>query len=173
MNDSTLMYLQPLTNRYLGALDLGPQYTTQKSAQTITWTFRTPASAEPTTEFRITLIRGLTHQYPNGTNLPLALCDPLWAFFSQYSLPVTSVENPPSPAMVRIYPNPASDFIRIEGQGDMVIRLRNMLGQVVHAAYITDGGTIRLPQLATGVYFAEVRSERAVSHQLVHINRRR
>jgi polyhydroxybutyrate depolymerase len=37
--------------------------------------------------FRVAVIEGATHQYPNGRNHPFVLADELWSFFSQYSLP--------------------------------------------------------------------------------------
>lgn len=35
----------------------------------------------------VAVIEDATHQYPNGTNHPVVMTDPLWPFFSRYSLP--------------------------------------------------------------------------------------
>jgi polyhydroxybutyrate depolymerase len=37
--------------------------------------------------FRVAVIQGATHQYPNGQNHPLAMADVLWPFFRQHRLP--------------------------------------------------------------------------------------
>lgn len=37
--------------------------------------------------FRVAVIEGATHQYPNGRNHPLVMADALWSFFRQHSLP--------------------------------------------------------------------------------------
>jgi len=37
--------------------------------------------------FRVAVIEGATHQYPNGRNHPLVMANVLWTFFSGYSLP--------------------------------------------------------------------------------------
>jgi polyhydroxybutyrate depolymerase len=169
LNDSTLIALQRIINVYLGSFDLSEQHNTTKSAQTITWMFRTPASSEPATEFRFTVLKGVTHEYPNGKNYPITLADPLWTFFSQYSLPVTAVERIALPEVVRVYPNPASEFLVVEGAGVRVVTLRNLLGQTVFSSPASSGGAIRLPRLSPGVYQAVIEGAHSTAFKLVRI----
>jgi hypothetical protein len=37
--------------------------------------------------FKVAVIEGATHQYPNGENHPVMMADWLWSFFSRYGLP--------------------------------------------------------------------------------------
>jgi polyhydroxybutyrate depolymerase len=49
-----------------------------------TWSASRPATANT---YRILVIEGLGHQYPNGTNHPFVAADFLWEFFRTQSLP--------------------------------------------------------------------------------------
>jgi polyhydroxybutyrate depolymerase len=51
-----------------------------------TYTYAT-STVGSTNSFTLVLVEGLEHQYPNGTNHPLTIVNPLWSFFSGQSLP--------------------------------------------------------------------------------------
>jgi polyhydroxybutyrate depolymerase len=170
-NDSTLNMARPYLNRYLGCFDLAWQYSTNALPTAITWIFRTPSSSAPVSEFRFSLIKDLTHQYPNGQNVPLVIATPLWQFFSQYSLPVTSVGSLPVPAREQLYPNPAQDRITISGEGPVTVTIRTLLGSVVHRMQTGGGSSISLPRLAPGAYVAEIDRTGRISHTLLRIVR--
>lgn len=75
--------------RYLPVLQLTDDYTYSSSVvegRTVSrFTFAT-STVGADNEFQIVIVQGLGHQYPNGDNHPIRIVDPLWAFFSRYSL---------------------------------------------------------------------------------------
>jgi hypothetical protein len=78
-----------IVNRYLALLGLEDVYThevMEVSGRTVSrFTYATSTTGADN-RFELAVIEGLYHQYPNGTNHPIAMVDPLWVFFSQYAL---------------------------------------------------------------------------------------
>ncbi|MBL0173586.1 MAG: prolyl oligopeptidase family serine peptidase [Gemmatimonadaceae bacterium] len=67
----------------LGRLGLNSTHTTTSTTSGITFRWTTPTSAG--TEMLFSVIKGQTHEYPNGTNHPLSLASVFWAFFSTHT----------------------------------------------------------------------------------------
>lgn len=62
-----------------------------------------------------------------------------------------------------LYPNPASDVIRIEGiEGIHDIRIFNLMGQVVKTATIQDNEEIHIGELPAGLYLIRIDSQHAI-----------
>lgn len=165
-NDSCMNYIGGMVRRFLGAFNLDTAHVKDSTALSLTYVFTTPASPSlPSSLLTCTLLNGLAHQYPNGRNYPLTAAEYLWEFFKRHTLPLTSASSPPAPATIRIYPNPASTYLVVEGHGEMNIVLRNMLGQVVYSTPAMMGSRISLPRLTPGIYTSEIveRDRRAFS----------
>ena len=64
-------------------LGLSSVYTTTTNAAGVTFHFATPASANA--EMYFWIVKGLSHQYANGTNYPLKYADVFWDFFAKHS----------------------------------------------------------------------------------------
>lgn len=58
--------------------------TLKETANSAFWTFNTPTKGN-TNVYHVHEFKDLTHEYPNGTNYPIAATDLLWPFFSKYS----------------------------------------------------------------------------------------
>ena len=168
-NDTALVYLRVTLQRCLGAFGLTQDYTKTENPLVLTYQFVTPSGQDPTTEFRFSLVNGLEHQYPNGTNVPYAIANPLWDFFKSHPLSITTIEEHSAPSSFGIYPNPASDFLIIEGKGEMDVTLRTILGQSVYSTRVHGGQRIHLPRLTPGTYIAEAVSGRTISHRILRI----
>lgn len=69
----------------LTRLGLSTTHTTTTNAAGITFRYTTPTSAA--TEMNFSIVKGQTHEYPNGTNYPLRAADVFWAFFSPNAKP--------------------------------------------------------------------------------------
>jgi polyhydroxybutyrate depolymerase len=170
-NDSTLMFLSRPIRRFLAVLNLKEEYTRTEVGRTITYIFRTPAvPSDSSAEFRFTLINNMFHVYPNGSNVPIMAADIFWDFFSNYSIPLSAGLSPSSPALVSIYPNPAREFLVIEGTGETMLVVRNILGREVFRSRGMKGAAIRLPQLTKGMYTAEIGSGRQQAMKLLVIH---
>ncbi len=165
-NDTCLLVFDSFLKRYLGVLNLSPAYERDSTALALIYRYTTPAtSGAPPSRLLFALLKGLTHEYPNGVNYPVAATNFLWTFFNQYTLPAgVANERRTTPAMAA-YPNPASGYLVLKGDGVMTVTLTTLLGQRAFSTTATAGQRIELPRLAGGAYVAEITGNggRAVS----------
>ncbi|MCF8448289.1 MAG: T9SS type A sorting domain-containing protein [Taibaiella sp.] len=84
----------------------------------------------------------------------------------------TSVKDIHAPSTINIIPNPARDYVQIQGAKETdVLRLINAMGQVVLTTQITDP-IVRLPQtLANGIYYAIITTSTGQTTAKLVINR--
>lgn len=87
---AALPLFQGILGRYLTALQLAQDYVFEPMSvggkQVARFVFTT-SSAGATNRFEAVVLEDLSHQYPNGTNHPLAAADALWTFFEPQRLP--------------------------------------------------------------------------------------
>ena len=157
-NDTTLMYLSRTINRFLTCENLTPQFTKTEQGRYLNYLFKTPASPEPSYEFHFTLVDDMYHVYPDGSAGLIVAANIFWPFFNQYQLPVKVERTDPVPDRISVYPNPASEYIAVDGIGEMDIAMYSTLGQKVFDAHAEAGTRIQLPKLTHGLYFARIRS---------------
>lgn len=69
----------------LTRLGLNQTHTTTTNAAGITFHYTSPSTAG--TEMYFSIVKGQTHEYPNGINYPLKAVDVFWPFFSSHSKP--------------------------------------------------------------------------------------
>jgi hypothetical protein len=135
----------------------------------MTWSFKTPMPGKSATEFSLSLIDNMTHIYPNGVNYPLTAAQLVWNFFKRNPFPLTSIASPPVPQRLTVFPNPASEYLMLEGRGEATFTLYTLLGQRVFTTQTQRGEAIHLPQLAPGMYRAEAVSGGQVEMTMVNI----
>lgn len=162
LNDTSLAIFQRLINRYLVCLGLSDTYTKNSIPLALTYTFDEPEMTEEASVFRFSLIKGLFHQYPNGENVPYAIADVLWPFFSQYSLILDVDDNSGNVSGdFGIYPIPAGNYIEIRKSSEglnysdgSTIGIYNSLGQCVESIETHGSATqkIDISNLSSGVY---------------------
>ena len=155
LNDSALGVFGGMMRRYVGTFGLSEVYTEIPTPITLTYRFVTPQPGASATEFNFTVIKDMTHMYPNGTNYPISAAQQFWTFFKRNPLVLTDVRDVPAPQRLSVYPNPASHWLVVEGSGDITLNLYSLLGQRVFSTRAARGESIRLPQLARGMYRAE------------------
>jgi hypothetical protein len=72
----------------------------------------------------------------------------------------TSIESLPLEERIQVFPNPASDQVRITGSDRIErIRLTDLTGKTVLDERILPGGTLQLPALTEGVYLLNLHEE--------------
>jgi polyhydroxybutyrate depolymerase len=156
-NDSCLRYFASFTRRYLGAFNLAETYSRDSTALSLTYLFNTPASTgAASSQFSLTLLKDMTHEYPNGTNYPLTAANFFWTFFSSFTLPASVPDLPGDRHRISVYPNPTSDYLFVDGEGEMTLTLRTILGQPVFTTTATSRRRVDLPPLARGVYLVDI-----------------
>ena len=168
-NDSAMMILSNVVNRYLPIFNLAPVYTKTETPGAIIWSYNTPATAAPSSEFRISLIRDMDHQYPNGNNHPAVAANVFWQFFKQFSLPSGVADERSSEGGITIYPNPARTYVTVTGAGTTRIVLRNLIGQPVLEQQTGPGATISIEGLPAGLYIMEMQTPKGVTTRMLRI----
>ena len=72
---------------------------------------------------------------------------------------------------IRLYPNPTSGILNIDGNGLMTISVMNMLGQTVMKTDATDKAVIDLNSYESGIYMVQVKSENGTVTEKVNVLR--
>lgn len=110
--DSILYYYNSVINRVLGCEGLSNNYNKFYSPITNTFVYQTPLAGNPNTIYMFTLMKGLTHEYPNGVNYPLVGADIFWNFFNKTLI----LENSDISTnyILKCYPNPSQNEIYLE-----------------------------------------------------------
>lgn len=160
-NDSILGYLRPVLRRDLGVFGLDTAYTKDSLGRTLTYTFLTAAIPEPTRLMRFTLINNMFHVYPNGNNVPVVAANIFWEFFKASVTPSSVPGGRRPPGVISLYPNPASDYLIVDGEGVVTLTLRTMLGSEALRLEVAGRSRVSLAGLPRGVYFADVGVGRA------------
>lgn len=80
------------------------------------------------------------------------------AFIASLSLPPTSAHSPTTPIKLRVFPNPVSDTLFLEGKGDLqAVSLEDAAGKTVYKGQ--HPSQIEVSNLPAGVYFLKGRYE--------------
>jgi polyhydroxybutyrate depolymerase len=157
-NVSTLVYLTRPLARFVGTFGLSQAFTKDSIRNTLNYRFTTPAGSTPATEFRFTLIDNMFHVYPNGTNNQFVAANFFWDFFSRFTQTSSVPNSPVEQTAITIYPNPASDYLIVDGAADATLTLRTLLGEQVFTSPVGSSGRVALPELPDGIYIADVSS---------------
>lgn len=156
--DSILDYLKPYFVRVLACQGLSDNFTFSQTPLSHTYTFTESRGQEQSKPYIFSLLKGMTHEYPNGVNFPISAPEIFLNFFNQVTSDVNPSGNLPE-ANWSIYPNPAVNELHIIIPGfDPVkgysVMIRDMEGRtVLTKTGIRDRGTtLTLDSLIPGVY---------------------
>jgi len=156
-NDSCMLVFGGIVRLYLQTFNLAESFTKDSTALSLTYLSTTPRSASPpSTLFSFTLLKGLTHEYPNGSNYPIAAATYLWPFFNRYRSAAVPDESDAAAMPMEVYPNPAAGYVMVRGDGRMTVTLSTMLGERVLTATAARESRIDLGELTPGVYIVEI-----------------
>ncbi|MCO6462380.1 MAG: T9SS type A sorting domain-containing protein [Saprospiraceae bacterium] len=110
--DTILAYLKSYFVRVLACQGLTENFTFSETPINHTYSFAESMGQEQSQPFIFTLVKGMTHQYPNGDNFPISAPVLFWNFFNQVTsaIHLTGTANKPD---WKIYPNPASSELYI------------------------------------------------------------
>lgn len=81
------------------------------------------------------------------------------------SLPALPEELKPGPSSIRLFPNPASQFVQLESSQSMdgqPVVIRNYAGQILIQSTVYRGGKIMLNGLNSGIYFVTVGKSKVI-----------
>lgn len=133
--DSILVYLKTPIQRVLGSQGLTNDFIKKETAISHTYTFKTSNGTSTSKPYIFSLLKGMTHEFPNGTNYPVSGPEIFWEFFNQ-AVSVSVPEAVPTFSAFQVYPNPVSSTLNIQGkfisQESITMSIRNILGQVIY-----------------------------------------
>ena len=69
---------------------------------------------------------------------------------------ILGIESYESDDAVMIYPNPATDVINLRGGDIQYVEIYNSVGMKVASKSITDSESIKIDNLASGIYFMRI-----------------
>ncbi|MDP1799844.1 MAG: T9SS type A sorting domain-containing protein [Bacteroidota bacterium] len=105
-----------------------------------------------------------SHSWPGAfpvianTNQDFNASVEIWRFFRQYKLnqfiPNVGVQENSLKNNVKVYPNPATEKLFVEGVSEVKLKVTDLLGKVIIAESITN--TIDVSALPTGIYFLSI-----------------
>ncbi|MEM7187144.1 MAG: T9SS type A sorting domain-containing protein [Bacteroidota bacterium] len=93
--------------------------------------------------------------------VPLTLTDAVIAFQISMCDPSLGVEHP-SEENIRLHPNPASDYVHIDGNGVSQLEIVDALGRTIRRQSIASGSPIFIGDLVPGMYFLRVSGESGI-----------
>ncbi len=112
-NDSCLAYQQNPIENYLGSYGLNSRYSKDSTEYFINYEFTSSLPGRNSAIFKYSIVKDLTHFYPNGNPIPVVGAEEHWKFFNQFRK-ISSVQNFRRINKLEIFPNPTSGILNIQ-----------------------------------------------------------
>ncbi len=173
--DSILNYLKYPLKRVLGTQGLTETFTKTETPYTHTYEFNESQMGQTSKRYLFSLVKDMTHQFPNGTNHPVDGPRIFWNFFKQ-SVTVGNDDKVhlSTTSEILAYPNPSSKQISISIPGSTFHsyqwKLINSSGIVVRTGFANSTSDLILSESETGKGFFvfQVDSEhQVIRHKLI------
>ena len=158
--DSILAYLGVLLNRAIVCQGLTQTFIKKESNITHTYIFNEAQAGMTSKPYLFTLIKDMTHEYPNGANYPLSAPKIFWEFFKQ-SVATGTNEFGNRDAKINIYPNPSDGIFNIEAANVKVERLTIYNSQGIKVEKLDPLASfekIDLSSYPNGIYFIQFKN---------------
>jgi poly(3-hydroxybutyrate) depolymerase len=155
--DSTLIYIKGSITKALLCQGLADNFTRLETSISKVYTWTTCRPGEKCAPYVFMLNKGQTHQFPNGTNHPIDAPKILWEFYNnppQVSLSTYTKVSPYSD-QIKVYPNPATDYIIVSPVRDInfEIEVMGINGQtLIRKLNLSGENKVSLTGLARGTY---------------------
>ncbi|MBK9723043.1 MAG: T9SS type A sorting domain-containing protein [Saprospiraceae bacterium] len=172
--DTILSYLNRPLNAAIVCQGLTQIFTKIETPITHTYKFTESASGELSKPYIFTLVKGMTHEFPNGINSPIDGPKLFWEFF-QSSVLVNIKSNNQDAFTIQIYPNPANESMKVqfyENNLPKEIRLQlfNSLGQLVYSKkqLSTQKLELQKSKFGTGLFILRIEGDhKVITKQIV------
>ncbi len=171
--DSILAYLGVFLNRALACQGLTQTFIKKESNITHTYIFNEAQAGMTSKPYLFTLIKDMTHEYPNGANYPLSAPKIFWEFFRQSV--VTGTEGIGNlNEQILIYPNPSDGKVNIKAGYSKIEAIDICNFQGINIKRFDPGSTNNQLNLSTfpeGIYFIHIKTSKGnVTKKWVKIN---
>jgi polyhydroxybutyrate depolymerase len=158
--DSILSYLKYPLNRALVCQGLSNEFTKTEKDSSHTYRFIKNLPGEISKPYFFTLLKGMTHEYPNGENYPVSAPRIFWEFFKN-SVTVNTEHPRNISNKILALPNPSNDLIEIsipEYHGNYHWNLYDTQGNIRLNGNQANGELVQIKksELGTGLYLFRV-----------------
>ncbi len=161
--DSILGYLNVTITRTLTSMGLKSTFTKNENALTKTYIFKECESGIQCAPYILTLIKGMGHQFPNGTNFPIDAPNLFWQFFNNPPEIITGTQNESEGKLdMTCFPNPSSASITLsfsDKDHERKIKIYNSFGQLIKVIETNEPiYNVLKSDIGSGIFFVEVES---------------
>lgn len=159
--DSILSYLKYPLNRALVCQGLSTEFIKTEKDSSHTYRFTKSLPGEISAPYFFTLLKGMTHEYPNGENYPVSAPRIFWEFFKN-SVTVNTENTTNNSNKILAFPNPSNDLIEIsipEHYESFPWSVFDAFGRLRLKGHQTQGQVIqcRKSELGNGLYIFQAR----------------
>lgn len=158
--DSILSYLNVTINRMLVCQGLTPTYSKSESSITKTYIFNESQPGSTGKPYLFSLIKDMTHEYPNGLNYPISAAKIFWEFFKR-SIATGTEEIRIIKDQINIFPNPSDGILNIKAANTKIERLDiyNSQGtKLLKVDRLKETYQMDLTQYPDGIYFIQLKT---------------
>lgn len=165
--DSSLFYFNKTLNRALVSQGLTTTYTVFETPLTKSFTFSECQPGVTCAPYRMTLIKALGHQYPNGNNHPFDAPVLFWDFFNNPPEVTTAIDPTGwTQWAVHCSPNPSTDQMQLDlgpVSGLVNLTVMNTAGVVLEKRVVESSTvTLEKSRLGTGMFFIYLESSAGI-----------
>lgn len=175
--DSILGYLQNSLRRTIGSQGLDIDFVKKATDSLHTYQFTTPLMGEIAAPFYFTLAKGMTHEFPNGSNYFFNGPAQFWEFFKRsVSVGTKDVEKSTASFSFFAHPNPSSGHIHIKLNrivSQATWKLTDIYGQTVDSGILEDADAFHLKPAhrSPGMYLLQIAGDHQwASHKIQFTN---
>ena len=161
--DSILGYLNVTITRTLASMGLKNTFTKNENLLTKTYIFKECEPGIQCAPYILTLIKGMPHQFPNGTNFPIDAPKLFWQFFNNPPevITATKTESDANPVL-KCFPNPSSETITLsfsDKEQEKKVKIYNSFGVLIKYIETNEPGlNLTKEEFGPGIYFVEVKT---------------
>ncbi|MEP7196078.1 MAG: T9SS type A sorting domain-containing protein [Saprospiraceae bacterium] len=163
--DSILTYLKYHLNRVIGSQGLIPNFIKTETTNMHTYEYNESQVGQNSKRYIFSLVKDMTHEFPNGSNHPVDGPRIFWNFFKQ-SVTLGTKNLKILDPNIQIFPNPSSEAIHFEFLNDaevvnLDVSIFNIQGQLIYHQTTKELNSITINKLDIGTGIFNVRIQTA------------
>ncbi|MBK9107431.1 MAG: T9SS type A sorting domain-containing protein [Saprospiraceae bacterium] len=168
-NDSILGYLKDPIRRTLGCQGLEESFVKTETDSLHTYQFLVNKTGEVAAPYIFTLAKGMTHEFPNGSNYFFNGPRRFWEFFKR-SITVEAEDYDSLKSIINIYPNPSNQLLNISAASeleDFDWKIFNVQGSLIKSGRHLKGTQLQINKsdCGSGLFLFQLISDQYKSTQ--------
>ncbi|MBK8955054.1 MAG: T9SS type A sorting domain-containing protein [Saprospiraceae bacterium] len=171
--DSILGYLKGPLRRTLGSQGLDGSFIKKETDSLHTYQFLTSSPGEIAAPYLFTLAKGMTHEFPNGSNYFFNGPRKFWEFFKgSVSVGTKHTEKTNASLSINAYPNPSEGIVQVhlnKFASNASWKLMDALGRQIDTGVLspTDHFQLNSTKGLSGIYILQIHSGLEIASQKI------